>query len=123
MIGFMDDDYSVGIGVRGGKTLDNHIYIGGSFIDQIGDYGLNSLYIGPEGGYDFDLRAVVLRPYMGLGLFSWTGGNNFVVWPGCAVIWDIPGSNFFLGGDLRFVLNAPLTPFGAYFMAGIHFGS
>jgi hypothetical protein len=56
MVGFLSEDYSAGIGIRGGKTLDNpHIYIGGTFVDQFSDVGINSLYFGPEGGYDFDL--------------------------------------------------------------------
>jgi hypothetical protein len=122
VVGFLSDNYGLGLGVRGGKTLDNHIYIGGTFIDHFGTDGFNSLYVGPEGGYDFDLRYVVVRPYLGLGLFSDTGGSQFVVWPGCSVLWDIPGSNFFLVGDLRLV-SAPLTPVGVYFMAGMHFGS
>jgi hypothetical protein len=122
MIGVLSDDYGFGLGVRGGKTLDNHIYIGGTFVDQLGTYGFNSLYLGPEGGYDFDLRYVVVRPYLGLGLFSDQVGSQFVVWPGCTVIWNIPSSDFFLAGDLRLV-SAPLTPVGAYFMAGLHFGT
>lgn len=122
VVGILSDDYGLGLGVRGGKTLDNHIYVGGTFIDHFGTNGFNSLYLGPEGGYDFDLRYVVVRPYLGLGLFSDAAGSQFVVWPGCSVLWDIPNTNFFLVGDLRLV-SAPLTPVGVYFMAGMHFGS
>jgi hypothetical protein len=123
MVGFLSEDYSAGLGIRGGKTLDNpHIYIGGTFIDQFSDVGINSFYFGPEGGYDFDLKYVVVRPYIGVGLFSSAPETEPVLWLGGAVIWNIPSSAFFIGGDLRLV-SAPLTPIGAYFMAGIHFGT
>ena len=122
MVGFLSNNYSLGLGARGGKTLDNHIYIGGTFIDHFGTSGFNSFYLGPEGGYDFDVRVVVIRPYLGLGIFSSSFKTEPVLWLGGAVIWNIPGSNFFIGGDLRLV-SSPTTPIGAYFMGGIHFGS
>ena len=140
MIGYLSDYLDFGIGLRGGKTLDNHIYIGGTFVYQFGESGGGTVatglgttanyswssagfYVGPEGGYDFDLRYVVLRPYLGLGIFSWGssasgpggGGSGsstqFVVWPGCTVIWNVPNSNFFLGGDVRLV-SVPNVAFG-----------
>jgi len=146
MLGYLSDYLDFGIGLRGGKTLDNHIYIGGTFIYQVGEGGSVSgggntyswsssgFYLGPEGGYDFDLKYVVVRPYLGLGIFSWgssTSGpgvsagassTRFVVWPGGSVIWNVPNSNFFLGGDLRLV-SVPGTAFGMYAMGGLHFGS
>lgn len=154
MLGFASEDSSLGIGVRGGKTLENHIYIGGTFVFQVGEsvsYGstatvngttvsssgsasTNGFYLGPEAGYDFDLKAVVVRPYMGIGLFDVTGSGGgagysgsssstfFIIWPGCTVIWNVPNSNYFLGGDAR-LITIPGTAFGLYAMAGIHFGS
>jgi hypothetical protein len=155
LLGFASEDLNFGIGVRAGKTLDNHIYIGGTFVYQVGDSGsyaatvagpgvtttnvsgswsYNGFYIGPEGGYDFDLRYVVVRPYMGIGLFDITGSaggggatvsssqTQFVIWPGCTVIWNVPNSNFFLGGDLR-VITVPGGAVGVYAMGGIHLGS
>jgi hypothetical protein len=154
LLGFASEDLNFGIGIRGGKTLDNHIYIGGTFVYQTGDSGsasgtvtgptgtvtasaswsYNGFYIGPEGGYDFDLKYVVVRPYMGIGLFDITGSANgsgvssssssteFVVWPGCTVIWNIPDTNFFLGGDVR-VITVPGGALGVYAMGGLHFGS
>ena len=150
MLGYLSDYLDFGIGLRGGKTLDNHIYIGGTFIYQVGEggsYGYvtptgsgtvswssSGFYLGPEGGYDFDVKYVVIRPYLGLGIFSWgssasgPGGGasgsstRFVVWPGASVIWNVPNSNFFLGGDVRLV-SVPGTAFGIYAMGGLHFGS
>jgi hypothetical protein len=155
MLGFASDYLNFGIGVRGGKVLDNHIYIGGTFLYSLGEGGstngvvvagpngpintstswsTSGLYIGPEGGYDFDLRYVVVRPYMGLGIYTWTasaagpaaGGSTsstqVVAWPGCTVIWPVPHSDFFLGGDLR-VLTVPGGSVGFYALGGMHFGS
>jgi hypothetical protein len=146
MLGYLSEDLDLGVGLRGGKTLDNHIYIGGTFIYQVGEGGNYStpagnvswsssgFYVGPEGGYDFDLKVVVVRPYLGLGIFSWGssvsgpggggGGSStrFVIWPGGSVIWNVPNSSFFLGGDVRLV-SVPGTAFGLYAMGGIHFGS
>ena len=154
LLGFASESLSLGLGVRGGKTLDNHIYIGGTFVYQVGESGnysgtvtapgttvtssgswsYNGFYIGPEGGYDFDLKVVVVRPYMGLGLFDLTGSasaggvsgsgssTRFVVWPGCTVIWNVPNSNFFVGGDIR-LISLPDVALGIYAMGGIHLGS
>jgi hypothetical protein len=155
MLGFASDYLNFGIGVRGGKTLDNHIYIGGTFLYSLGEGGstngvivagpngpintsaswsTSGLYLGPEGGYDFDLKYVVVRPYMGLGIFTWTssasgpasGGSTsstqVVAWPGCTVIWNVPRSDFFLGGDVR-VVTVPGGSVGVYALGGIHFGT
>src|ERR1019366_8858529 len=73
MIGFATHYMDFGMGLRGGKTLDNHLYLGGSmlyhFVGGGGYYGGSAsvFYIGPEAGYDFDLKPVVLRVYGGLG--------------------------------------------------------
>ncbi|HEY1691995.1 MAG TPA: hypothetical protein VGG39_07525 [Polyangiaceae bacterium] len=146
MLGYLSQDLNLGIGLRAGKTLENHIYIGGTFIYQFGEStggtvnGINysasssGFYVGPEGGYDFDLRPVVLRPYVGLGLFSWTGsssaagisasasGSRFVVWPGVTVLWSVPNSSFFIGGDAR-IVSVPGAAFGLYALGGMHFGT
>lgn len=156
MLGYLSQNLNVGLGIRGGKTLDNHIYLGGTFVYQFGESGTvgtqtvvggqvvgssaswstSGFYVGPEGGYDFalDRASVVLRPYMGLGLFSWSssattsagsaGGSStqFVVWPGFSVLWSPSNSDFFLGGDLRMV-SVPGAAFGLYAMGGMHFGS
>ncbi len=149
MAGLSTDCLGFGLGVRGGKTFDNHLYVGGSFVYHFpgcaaygyqGYYGNYSysgglFYFGPEVGYDFDLKAVVLRAYMGLGgaflNSSWNGPgpgyNNstseFVVWPGASVFWDIPGSAWFIGGDVRFVSVWGGPAVGFFFTGGIHLGT
>ncbi len=149
MLGVSTDCLGFGLGLRGGKTWDNHLYIGGSFVYHfagcgyetvpaaLGNYSTsaNAFYFGPEGGYDFDLKAVVLRAYMGLGVAFFNASvsgpgvnqsyssNQFVVWPGASVIWDIPNQPWFIGGDIRFV-SVPSGPaVGFFFWGGIHLGS
>lgn len=155
MLGFASDQLNFGFGLRGGKTLENHLYLGGSFVYHVGEsvsggstvatgYGTTTntsysastsvLIVGPEGGYDFDLRVVVLRPYLGLGLAAFTGsssaggvsvstsGSQFVVWPGAQVVYSLPQSNFFLGGDAHLV-SVPGAAFSVFATAGIHFST
>lgn len=139
MLGVSTDYLNFGMGLRGGKTWDDHLYIGGSllyhFVGTGGYYGGSAsvVYFGPEGGYDFDLKAVVLRAYMGLGpaFFSYSNcvGNfcasgsdtRFVVWPGASVLWSIPNSMWFIGGDIRFVSVPGGPAVGFFFTGGIHF--
>lgn len=155
MLGFASDSLNFGFGLRGGKTFENHLYVGGSFVYHVGEsvsggstvatgYGTtanttysastSAIIVGPEGGYDLDLKAVVLRPYLGLGLAAFTGsssaggvsvstsGSQFVVWPGAQVIYSLPQSNFFLGGDAH-VVTVPGTAFSVFATGGIHFST
>jgi hypothetical protein len=132
-LGYGSDDLSIGIGVRAGKMLTDRIYVGGTFVyhlghdvasSQVGGYtskaSLSAFYIGPEVGYDFQLAPVTVRAYSGLGIIwlnasATTSGpgapavsadsstNKFVIWPGASVFYPLPGSSFFIGGDLHFV--------------------
>jgi hypothetical protein len=151
LLGYSSDYLDFGIGLRAGKTLDNHLYLGGSFVYQAGESGggtvvtpvgtsnyswsSSAIVIGPEAGYDFDLKYVVLRPYMGLGLAAFTGsasgggasysstGSRFVVWPGAQVVYSLPESPFFLAGDLHFT-SVPGGPAVGFFASGgMHFGT
>lgn len=148
-LGVSTDYLNFGLGARGGKTLANHIYIGASFVfhfagdsysayaGPVGNYTTSAsvFYFGPEGGYDFDLKAVVLRAYVGLGpaFFSWSvnvpgntvSGSNtrFVVWPGATVIYDFGDSPFFIAGDVRFVSVPGGPAVGFFAFGGVHFGS
>jgi len=149
MVGFSTDYLNFGLGVRGGKTFGSGIYVGGSalfhfagdtysaYAGPVGNYTSSAsvFYFGPEGGYDFDLKAVVLRAYVGLGLayFNWSvsgGGTTasgsmtrFVVWPGASVLYDFAGSPFFVGGDIRFVSVPGGPAVGFFAFGGVHFGS
>lgn len=149
MVGLSTDYLNFGLGVRGGKTFGSGIYVGGSavfhfagdtyaaYAGPVGNYTSSAsvVYFGPEGGYDFDLKAVVLRAYVGLGLafFNWSvngGGTTasgsmtrFVVWPGASVLYDFAGSPFFIGGDIRFVSVPGGPAVGFFAFGGVHFGS
>ena len=135
LLGFASDNLSAGIGLRGGKTLDNpHVYLGGTFvfhfINTFGAASASAFYLGPEAGYDFAIKSIVVRPYMGLGIFNASvsvggvggSGSEFVVWPGCSVIYDVPDSQFFVGGDMR-VITVPGGAVGLYALGGMHFGT
>ena len=149
MVGLSTDYLNFGLGVRGGKTFGSGIYVGGSavfhfagdtyaaYAGPVGNYTSSAsvVYFGPEGGYDFDLKVVVLRAYVGLGLafFNWSvngGGTTasgsmtrFVVWPGASVLYDFAGSPFFVGGDIRFVSVPGGPAVGFFAFGGVHFGS
>jgi outer membrane protein with beta-barrel domain len=106
LVGYgFDGAYHLGLGARGGYTLSQKIYIGGSFTYHFGqsqDYPQGSVsehlfYLGPEGGYDLVLGAVpqlLIRPYLGLGYenvsvsaslvgvpSSGVSANGFSFWP------------------------------------------
>ncbi|HEY3805578.1 MAG TPA: hypothetical protein VGL61_23385 [Kofleriaceae bacterium] len=140
MLGFESDNLSLGIGVRGGKTFANHIYVGGLFVYQIGtsssaavegvtaSSSVSAFYIGPEVGYDLHFAAlpVVFRPYLGLGVADAIGSSTvngmttsassseLSVWPGVTGLYRIPGSSFVVGGDFRIVTGPWGTAVGLF---------
>ncbi len=76
-----DSAYKFGLGARGGYTLPQKIYIGGTFVYHFGSSESDGLvstsehlfYLGPEGGYDLVIPSVpqlLIRPYLGLGFES-----------------------------------------------------
>jgi hypothetical protein len=117
--------YGVGLGLRGGYTLPMSVYVGGTFVYQIGgtlagDVKVSLMYFGAEGGYDIAAGPLVVRPVLGLGLASvssstpgYTVGavsyagiddtqTKFSLWPGVTVLYPI--GNLYVGGDLRYNL-------------------
>jgi hypothetical protein len=95
----------------------------------------SAFYLGPEAGYDFRIGAFVIRPYAGLGIASFsvsgTGGGatvgasttKLVLWPGGTAIYALPGSDFFIGGDVRLVTIPDGPAFGIVAFGGMRFGS
>jgi hypothetical protein len=150
-LGFSSNDLQLGLGVRAGKTLTNHIYVGGAFVYHLGHEvggaqgggytataSISAFYIGPEVGYDFNLSPVRVRVYTGLGIVwintsTQTGGpglptveghastDRFVIWPGATVLYPLPDSSFFIGGDLRFVTVPDGPAVGLFGLAGTKF--
>ena len=145
MLGLGSEQLNLGIGARGGKTFDNHLYVGGLFVYHLGTSASASVggtmvtssasgfYIGPEAGYDIQLLpSVVLRPYLGLGfadasVSSSTGGSasssELSIWPGVAAHYQLAGSKYVLGGDFRIVTGPWGTSLGLFVTGGMHFGS
>jgi hypothetical protein len=152
LLGFASTSLDFGVGARVGKTFLNGIYVGASFIYQNGQSEVegtlagqmepsstvdtNSLfYTGVEGGYDFNLKYVVVRPFFGVGIADITEGNNatgtnvshsfikFVLWPGIQATYNIPHSIFFIGADLH-LLSEPGGPsIGFFGTGGVRFGA
>ncbi len=132
LLGYTSDNVNVGIGVRGGKVVTAHLYVGGSLVYNFGtsytigtvagteNISTSAFYIGPEVGWEFVLAPnFTLRPYGGLGFGSFNasvsfsnptlGGNSsqsesrLIFWPGVTALYDIPNSRFMIGGDARLV--------------------
>jgi hypothetical protein len=111
-----------------------------------GGYTSNSsfsaFYLGPEAGYDFRFviggMPLALRAYAGLGVM-WlnasgtvsgpgmesaevdSSSTEFVFWPGATLLYDLPGSAFFAGVDLRFVTVPAGPATGLFAAAGTRF--
>jgi hypothetical protein len=124
-----DDAYKFGLGARGGYTLAQKIYIGGTFVYHFGEsdssvgvsVSEHLLYVGPEGGYDIVIPGapqVLVRPYLGLGFesvsVSDTGVNitgasingtssGFSFWPGVTGLYSFT-PNWSAGLDARVVV-------------------
>ena len=68
LIGFGANAYGFDIGARGGYTLSNHVYLGGTFLFNTGFAGWGAGFTtGFEAGYEFAAGPVVVRPYGGIG--------------------------------------------------------
>ncbi len=139
------DGVGLGFGVRGGYTLPQNVYLGGTFVYHLGksestpygDASVHLYYFGVEGGYDIYAAPVVIRPYVGLGAAtasaSIPGGNfggvsipsqsssdtKFGVWPGASVIYPI--GKAFVGGDARFLIVSDFNAFSMFATGGIQF--
>jgi hypothetical protein len=145
MLGVGSEHLDLGLGVRGGKTLDNHVYLGGLIVYHLGSSAsasaggtmvtssVSGFYLGPEAGYDFALKpGFILRPYIGLGLASASASSSagtsassseVSIWPGVAGHYHLAGSSYDIGGDLRFVTGPWGTSVGLFVLGGMHFGS
>jgi hypothetical protein len=141
MLGFAFNDIGFGIGARGGYTLDNHVYLGGTLLYHFGQNDVSAFLIGAEGGYDFTAGPVVIRPYLGLGVsvvsvnvptYALPGGgtagggsassSNVALWPGCTVLYPIPGNErWFVGGDARILIINDFNTFALFALGGLRF--
>jgi hypothetical protein len=131
--------------------MTSRIYLGGAFVYQLGHEvssaaaggytakaSMSAFYIGPEVGYEFDVAPVRVRAYTGLGLMWFNASasvsgpgapsaeahsstNKFVLWPGVIAHYPLPGSSFFIGGDLRFVTVPDGPAAGLFALLGTRF--
>ena len=130
------DEVGFGLGARGGYTLPMNIYVGGMLTYFFGAHDVSSFLIGPEGGYDFSVGPVVLRPYLGFGpdfvsvsgsecvlgsCVSVSGGDTkFAFWLGGAALYPIT-PNWFVGGDMRVLIVSDFTNFQLFATGGYQF--
>jgi len=150
LVGFgFEDEANFGIGARVGYSLRNNIYLGGLFqyhfgeTDEAGfapvtaEWHANVYYFGFEGGYDFHIDDVVIRPYMGLGpgFTHWSQegctpfgcgdfsdtDTDFAFWMGGTALYQFRGSDWFIGGDFRLpIVDGDVYP-SLFFTGGLNF--
>lgn len=133
--------WGIGLGLNGGYTLPNAVYLGGNFEyffgDSVGDdtngVSGNLWQLTAEGGYDVGLGPIfVLRPKLGAGIADMhekvcseglcANGNQskFALLPGATFILMPPG--FRLSADLRYeFVFADGTPKALLLAVGIGF--
>jgi hypothetical protein len=147
LVGAGTNHFNFGAGGRIGYTFKVPVYIGATFMWHHGDKDQFSTantfteakttyyYPGGELGYDIGLAhgQVMLRPYAGgAELFRYdrvsTNGiavsdtsNQFMIYPGLAVHYNVPRSPVFIGGDTRLLIptlhNHP--SYQGFFVAGL----
>ena len=131
LLGFGSGGYNeFGLGARFGYTLPSHVYLGGSFIDYPGlaNYYGNTFVTGFEGGYNIKAGPLVVRPYGGIGLLdisyaipavcgngfactSTASATFFAFWAGGTALFPV-SENWFVGGDLRFLITGVNADYG-----------
>jgi hypothetical protein len=105
---FGTNHLNLGVGARGGYTLPQGVYIGGSLDYFLGESSAHVFDIDAEGGYDFKINdALMVRPFIGLGI-AWSrscvadvcsSGSDTFIGLGGLVDYFLP--QFFIGGELR----------------------
>jgi hypothetical protein len=128
LLGFGTNHFNFGVGARAGYTLPQKVYLGATFMYHLGvseSYGLfgqtnevstKLFYPAGEVGYDFRVGPVTIRPYGGVGVVfisssitfgnqsNSTSTNSLALYPGATAQWNIPRSDFFVGGDARLLI-------------------
>jgi len=147
LLGYGSNYFGLAIGARAGYTLPAKVYVGGTLMYHFGStYGYggyyggasissHALYPAGEVGYDIHVGPVTIRPYAGVGIAFVTASSSYLgndvsetnssllLYPGATAHWNIPRSNFFVGGDTRMlILTRGGDPsFGFYATAGMKF--
>jgi hypothetical protein len=134
LVGYGFNDLKIGLGVRGGYTTNQNIYIGGAFVyhmgfyesylSQMAWYHLHSTiyYMGVETGYDVPLGPITLRPYLAIGYARASqandgtyvhsfGASKLAAWSGATALCSLGA--VFIGGDIRYFLASDTQVFDA----------
>jgi Outer membrane protein beta-barrel domain len=136
-----DNPWAIGLGVNGGYTLPNALYLGGNFEyffgqsygDDFAGDGANIWQVTAEAGYDLPLGPIaVLRPKLGAGVAklqdklcingdcATDSQADFTMLPGVTLIVMPPG--FRLSADIRYqFIFASDAPHAIIFTLGIGF--
>lgn len=136
---FGSDDLNFGLGVRAGHTLDNNLYLGGSFdyffgeSNNFGNFGTASYRVWTlsfEAGYDFHIAdRLVIRPFGGIGAFGVTAescsrplgcvdnSETDVLFTLGGVLHYFVSDKIFIGPDTRIIISND-----AAFVLGGHVG-
>jgi hypothetical protein len=131
---FGTDNMNVGLGIRGGHTLDNNLYLGGAFdyfFGESNDYvatvpghvvvvnnngSVHYWTLSFEGGYDFHIvERLVIRPFGGLGIIDGFGrdcaGNGCYTYGNTHALFTLGGlvsyfvaEKIFVGGETRLLI-------------------
>lgn len=136
------DNLNFGLGGRGGYTLDQNIYLGGSldyFFGESSNYAVGGARqsvsvrfwaLSFEGGYDFGINdRLVIRPFAGLGIAGIIGescgpslctsaSSTDAVFTLGGVLHYFVTEQLYIGPDLRFLIMD-----NDAFVAGGHFGA
>lgn len=97
--------FGLGLGVDGGYTLPNAVYLGGNFDYFFGERASDSglVMVMAEGGYDLGLgENFVIRPKAGLGFASVDSNGRFAIAPGTKLM--LFTSAVSLSIDVRYAL-------------------
>ncbi len=113
--------YGLGLGAKGGYTLDSNLYLGGAFDYYFGEseevlnnkVSFNAWSLQGEVGYDLGVApAIVIRPKAGLGLTNFSGEacfggacasdstGKFSLAPGAQLLYSL--DSLFITADARY---------------------
>ncbi len=147
MLGYATSNLNLGVGVRGGYTFENRLYVGGTFVYHLGtseesstiagkvETSASAFYPGAEIGYELPVGPVAIRPYGGIGMAFVNvtlkaegqeddkSNSSLALWPGCTVTYAIPKTPAFVGGDARLLIitKADDPSFGMFATGGVRF--
>lgn len=147
LLGFTSQNLGLSIAARVGKIAFSRLHMGDTFVYHVGhsvsaaaangiaaESSYSAFVLGPEAGYDLDVQPFVVRPYVGLGLGTFssiasvTGGpsvsasvTELVFWGGGTATYDLPGTSFTAGVDMRLAFVPTGTAVGAFASGGLRF--